>query len=133
SGKTFTKIVLFGDNKTANAALSTGKASTSGKQSVLLQRVVDLTYLLMGKRHFDILYVPTTHNPADQGTRSDLYNDIIAHRDSIDGLTTNDLDVDRSENNTSTVHVSRVVRKRDHSQDDDDANNKRIRLEKPIQ
>ncbi|KAF4648783.1 hypothetical protein FOL46_002513, partial [Perkinsus olseni] len=95
-------------------------------------RVVDLTYLLIGKRHIDIRYVPTASNPADSGTRSELYSDIINLRDTVDGFSINDFDVDKTETNTSTVHISRVVRKRDATADSDSSNNKRVRLEKPI-
>ncbi|EEQ99839.1 hypothetical protein Pmar_PMAR005749, partial [Perkinsus marinus ATCC 50983] len=68
TNKKFSKIILYGDNRTANAALASGKVCTSGKQSTLLQRAIDLIHYLMGRRQFEIHYVASAENPADAGT-----------------------------------------------------------------
>ncbi|EER04973.1 hypothetical protein Pmar_PMAR009116, partial [Perkinsus marinus ATCC 50983] len=119
TNKKFSKIILYGDNRTANAALASGKVSTSGKQSTLLQRTIDLIHYLMGRRQFEIHYVASAENPADAGTRCDLYSDLVEYRDSIDGVSLEALsDDDTSDMNT--VHVARIIRKR--GDEDEDTN-----------
>ncbi|KAF4650643.1 hypothetical protein FOL47_001002, partial [Perkinsus chesapeaki] len=136
SGVQFKRLCLYGDNKTANLALSSGKVSSSGKQSVLLQRVVDLVHCLMGTRQFTARYCPTADNIADAGTRCDLYADIVHHRDLLDGV---ELQPSISSTPSECVHVARVIRKRPHSTSLGDeplsssSKRPRAQLEEPIE
>ncbi|KAF4714965.1 hypothetical protein FOZ62_027513, partial [Perkinsus olseni] len=134
SGRQFRHISLHGDNKTANAALSSSKVASNGKQSLLLQKTVDLVHCLMGKRSFTVNYCPTSQNLADEGTRSELYSDIVCHRDLLDNFELQP--ISQSLSPSCNVHVARVVRKRDEVVSDcvDSATTKkpRVSLEKPI-
>ncbi|KAF4720030.1 hypothetical protein FOZ63_023570, partial [Perkinsus olseni] len=121
TNKQFSKIILYGDNRTANAALASGKVSTSGKQATLLQRTIDLIHYLMGKRQFDIHYVASADNPADAGTRFELYTDVVQYRDSIDGICLDTI-ADDDALDTDTVHVARIIRKRGDEDEDNDIN-----------